>query len=202
MFYLYANYYYNIGFNVSHISSLSKNIDDYNIAQLKAPSHEWLSLTKRRQSLDEIKKLNWDEAIGIGVILGCNDIIAIDIDQCSDIDMIKDMLKLLGLHENYEWVVSTGNGYHIIFKSENHDYLVKENSVKAFKSNNSFSNKFNHLELRYNGHLVLPPSIHYTYTQYEFTNNKIPLKEPSYVCLSNVKICFKSSVICILALKT
>jgi len=187
MLFLYANYYYNIGFNIANIYPLSHNPDEYDISQLKAPSFDWFFLDSLRQSLEEMMELDWEESVGIGAVLGYNDIRAIDIDNCSDIDTIKKILTSLGLCEEYEWVIKTGNGYHIIVKSEYHDYKIDKNQVKSFLSNKEMNGKFHHLELRYNGHIVLPPSIHYTYKKYKFINNNIPYKAPLHVDLNSIK---------------
>lgn len=188
-YFILANYYYNMGFNVSHIEPLSDDFNERDVAYLKAPSHEWLHLIKRRQSLEELRAFDWINAIGIGVILGYNRVRAIDIDGSTDSSMLVKMLEVLGLGENYEWVVKSGsgNGYHIIFLSEEHNYETWSDKVKAFWPNESYANSYKHLELRYSGHLVLPPSVHYSYQTYKFLNGKYPLSEPLYVPLTRVE---------------
>jgi DNA polymerase III epsilon subunit-like protein len=116
----YADYFYKMGFNISF---LSNKPTEYNFIfgpkKLKAPSYEWEIFYERRQSPEELNSYNWDEVLGIGLILGFNNLAAIDIDGCVDQDILYDILQFLDLPKDYEWVVKSGStaGFHIIFKT-------------------------------------------------------------------------------------
>lgn len=188
--FILANYYYNMGFNISHISPLPADLDNRDIIDLKAPSHEWLQFIIRRQSLEELRSFDWELAIGLGVVLGYNKVRALDIDGCSDDTIVEKMLAKMNLPPDYEWIVRSGSheGYHILFISEDHNYPTLSDKVKAFRPSIEYVDSFKHIELRYRGHLVLPPSIHYTYNRYEFRSNKFPRYEPKYVPLPSIEI--------------
>lgn len=191
-----ANFYFNLGFNVTHISldrkeyhkNLKTTFFHWDL-KLKAPSHNWEIYYQRRQTLAELNSFNWKEATGLGVVLGFGKLRALDIDDCTDLILIDEILLKLKLPKNYEWVVRSGskNGFHIIFYSNEHNYLTEPGKVKAFKPNQQNKNKFKHIELRWKGHLVLPPSIHPTFNKYEFINKSYPYMSPSFIEIKNVE---------------
>jgi DNA polymerase III epsilon subunit-like protein len=182
-----ANYYYNFGFNITHISlgidSQDKNFKSTILhwdRKLKEPSHEWESYKTSRQSLSVLNSFDWKQATGLGVILGYNNLRALDIDECDDSQVIAEMLNILKLPKDYEWVAKSGskNGFHIIFYANGHCYKTIDNKIKAFSPNATFEDKFKHIELRWQRHLVLPPSKHPTFNQYEFLNHTYPFTKP------------------------
>lgn len=195
---LWANYYYNMGFNVTHIvpqlnEGRAKN-------PFKSPTNDRHMLKNRRQGIEEMQNYLWEISVGIGVVLGFNNLRAIDFDfniyeerndfktyARDEIDrFITKVLSLLGLPEKYEWVVKTpSGGFHILFYAESHSFKVEENKTKAFLPNAKYYNgffrngiKLSHIELRWDKHLVLPPSINDAGANYKFKNNKIPSSHP------------------------
>jgi hypothetical protein len=193
---VFANYYYNFGFNITHIS-LDRNEFHKNFKttlfhldlKLKSPTHDWEKYYEKRQTLLELNSFNWKEATGLGVVLGVEKLRALDIDDCSDFKLIEKFLLLLDLPVNYEWVVRSGsmNGYHILFYSDEHNYSTQPGKVKAFIPNIEHEKLFKHIELRWKGHLVLPPSIHPTFNQYEFANKSYPFNKPSFIKIENIE---------------
>ena len=95
----------------------------------------WVDYKNKEQDLNYILSQNWEDSDGIGLILGFNEYRALDVDgvnlfllKCSDGEnaldkFIDEFLDILGLPLNYPWVVysGSGNGFHIIFKSQNID---------------------------------------------------------------------------------
>jgi hypothetical protein len=171
---LWANYYYNMGFNITHIiPSLNegKAKNPY-----KSPTNDRHKIKNCRQSLNDVQSFYWEISTGIGVVLGFNNLRCIDFDfdiidtnhnfGDDEINLfIKAVLKLLNLPSNYEWVTKTpSGGFHILFYAGDHNLKVIDNKTKAFLPNkkyyDSFFNrvKFSHIELRWDKHLVLPPS--------------------------------------------
>ena len=112
----WANYYYNLGFNVTHIVP-SKNDPTKYI--YKAPSNNRQLITYRRQELKEMQAYDWENATGIGMVLGRNNIRAIDVDHLSILKkdntkslsnlkpIIEEFLVDAKLPPNYPWVVQT-----------------------------------------------------------------------------------------------
>ena len=152
---------------------------------LKSPSHEWTHFSHTRQSLNTLHAYQWEKAKGVGLVLGYNNLRALDIDECHDLSIIPDFLNILDLPQDYEWVMRSGshNGFHILFYAEEHKFEVAKNKIKAFKSD-----RFKHIELRWIGHLVLPPSIHISFNTYEFLNSVIPKRKPLGINNENLYI--------------
>lgn len=148
--------YFQIGLNVTCLSYLKNRFNHTNID--KAPSHKWRILQITRQLEEELKEYPWDFSSGIGCVLGFNDLRCIDIDNCSDIAVIKEILIDLSLPKDYQWVVKTPNGFHIYVKCDSLPMTIKElqEGVLALKPNSQFASKFERLELRWAGHCVLP----------------------------------------------
>lgn len=186
---MFANHYYNFGFNVTHISTDRKDFHFPEENILKAPSHIWTDLLNRRQSLEELHSFNWDNACGIGTVLQFNNLRALDIDGCNDMNLIQNFLKALDLPEDYEWVVKSGsrNGFHIIFYAPEHLFDKEPNRTTAFSPNLHNESIFKHIELRWSGHLVLPPSVHMSYFNYCFTSNGFPTKKPLEIDINKLQ---------------
>lgn len=173
---LWANYYYNMGFNVTHIiphlnEGKAKN-------PYKSPSNDRHILKNRRQTIEELNSYDWGNSTGIGAVLGFNNLRAIDFDfHRWNRDVLPDKrnqlihlsLQLLDLPENYEWVILTPNGgFHIIIFSNHYSIPVKQGLTRAFTPNIKYYHycdeydisayHFRRIELRWDKHLVLPPS--------------------------------------------
>jgi len=209
---LWANFYHNMGFNITHIiaklNNLAKN-------PFKSATNDRFVLQNRRQELSELNSLDWESSDGIGVVLGFNSLRAIDFDfYCYEWEkyeyqnklsvetiertinsFIKKALNKLALPSNYEWVVRTPNGgFHILIYSDAHHFSVEQNKTKAFIPNKKYYEKygrynhdsnyvpyFSHIELRWDKHLVLPPSINQENKSYRFRADSMPKTPPSIV---------------------
>jgi len=122
---LQARNFYNRGFNICHVIN-EKN--DFNLLEpnlLKAPAVPYQHLYNKRQEDKEFDALKLDEAVGIGIILGFNDLMAIDVDGCVDFGLIGFICNELGLPQNYKWIVKSGSqvGFHIILRCLKHNSL-------------------------------------------------------------------------------
>lgn len=188
----WAGYYHDLGFKVTHINPLLNDPKKKKI--YKAPTNNRHLLKTQNQTKDDVLNLDWKNSSGIGTVLGCNNLRAIDVDfeskyklsgETRKIDirpLVLEMLESLGLPENYSWVVITpSGGAHVIFHSPQHMFRVVknpvsdygENKTKAIKPNLKILNhypKLGHFELRWDLHLVLPPSINKDSIKYEFWN--------------------------------
>ncbi len=209
---LWANFYHNIGFNLTHIiAKLNKHAKN----PYKSATNNRFTLQNRRQELLELNSLDWESSDGIGVVLGFNSLRAIDFDfYCYEwekheyqnklsfetIDktinsFIKKALHKLNLPINYEWVIRTPNGgFHILIYSDSLPFNVEQNKTKAFIPNKKYYEKygryshdsnyvpwFSHIELRWDKHLVLPPSISNENKSYGFRSNGMPKNPPLVV---------------------
>lgn len=196
---LISKYYYSFGFNITGISDYLFDKEDRNSyfeyekkenneVSYKSPDHKWFHLKVKRQTEEEIENYSWEYATGIGTVLGFNKLRAIDVDGFIDENSIYRFLEFLKLPLDYEWVVKSGsgNGFHIIFYCPNHEYPVSLNQNKAFKSKIFESGElFDRLELRWCGHLVLPPSNHRNGI-YSFLSQKIPINPPKTIQLEDL----------------
>jgi len=187
-FQLRAFEYHQLGFNVTCIkderTEFSNRYDVY-----KSPSHEWMNFEKSRQNYQDLVSYDWENAIGVGVVLGYNNLRALDIDNCSDWEFIEMVLDQLGLPPDYEWVVKSGshNGYHILFYADEHSFPLKNMRViRAYRSNVYYYDVFDKIELRWSKHLVLPPSLHHSGHHYSFIFNK-PQHNPKSIDVSLVE---------------
>ena len=68
---LYANYFHNLGMNISPIQG----------GNYKNPAdNDWKSYINKYQAYEKIQSYDWGNATGIGLILGFGDYRALDID--------------------------------------------------------------------------------------------------------------------------
>lgn len=104
-------------------------------------------------------------------------------------------MELLELPGDYDWVVQSGskNGYHIIFFAEEHGFIKDPKRTVAYGPNKKNEDKFKHIEMRWIGHLVLPPSIHSSYYSYQFRNNLFPLRAPEKVNIEQISNMLEAS---------
>ena len=187
----WAKYYYNLGFNVTHIVP-EKNDPAKKI--FKAPTNNRQLITYRRQNQDEMLAYDWDSATGIGMVLERDNIRAIDIDHKSILkydsnqrlsnltNIIDDFLISVNLPTDYPWVVETPTkGFHIIIQTNDLPYKLnviphskyKERQLLAFLPNRKIQKaypSFGHFEMRWRYHLTLPPSISKDGNRYNFIN--------------------------------
>lgn len=177
--YLYATYYQSMGMNVSPIgkSNYKKPVID-----------NWKRYITIKQ--DEIQNFNWEDSVGIGLIGGFNEYRALDIDELyysyydrrgKIDDFVAKCLAILGLPQDYAWVIDSGSGrgLHIIFRMNDFEYSEEVYSYSAKRREDR--ELFKRMELRWKAFLVLPPSQHKEGGKYQFRNNAIPAYKPYYV---------------------
>ena len=186
---LYANYFYNFGFNVTCIKEKKNLYNSNHHDLLKAPCHKWNHFNSERQKIETLRRYDWPNGSGLGVVLGYNKLRALDIDDCGDINIFSDFLNILGLPQDYKWVVQSGSqrGGHILFYCEEHKYNTSDNKIKAFKPNNEYIGLFKQIELRWKNHLVLPPSLHSSTFNYSFINGW-PIDFPHKISLKKLDL--------------
>jgi len=151
-----ACYYYMLGLNVTCIvGGVGSTYGD----SFKSPSHPWHDLVSKKQSLDDLAGYQWESATGIGLVLGFNGVRALDFDHCTEHrnDLIEEVLYALELPLDYEWVTITHSGFHIIFRCSSCSYIRGRHS--AFLPGNRHKGRFHRYEVRWEDHLVIPPTI-------------------------------------------
>ncbi len=197
---LYANYYHNLGMNISPIHG----------GNYKNPSDtDWESFLENEQSIKYIQSCQWSDATGIGCILGYNEYRALDIDFLfySQEDLllheerdkkvekfVSECLNLLRLPNDYPWVIKSGSGYgiHIIFRTQGvpiSEKVYAYSPSDAYKGDPATDNGrlFKLIEFRCNCFLVLPPSLHdERNNHYAFYHDYIPEYKPFFVDISNI----------------
>lgn len=207
---LYANYYHNLGMNITHLSG------NHNKSYKEPTDQQWQEYITKKQNIEYLNAQQWDEATGLGIVLGYNQYRAIDVDDFFYKPLIADeeyeimgliredqlwefiqtCLELLKLPNDYSWVVKSGSGHgcHIIIKVEdiqNFDVSAvpyAPNSKHTSTNDNNFVDwaSFRRMELRWKDHLVLPPSIHKTGNKYEFYHKNLPNYAPIEVSIENL----------------
>jgi hypothetical protein len=116
---------------------------------------EWHELYSRPQTLTELESYDWSKATGIALILGTGNIHALDVDTVTDESIVTELLNLLGLPSEYEWVEKTGGGFQIFF-------LCKAEGGDTVDDRKCSDERADHFELRWKECIsVVPPSAHY-----------------------------------------
>lgn len=180
---LFAKHYYTLGLNVTSISNHLNEHNFYCRNILKTPNHKWKHLFANRQLETEYTSYDWNNATGVGSVTGYLDIRVIDLDGCTDYNFLDKVLNLLGLPQNYEWVTLSGskNGFHIFVISEKFPSLTEEQVVTTFPPLPAYKHIFDKVEILWNTHVVLPPSIHNSGSSYSFLNCRYPKSLPQVV---------------------
>ena len=171
---IYAYLYHILGINITQIKGSDsanyearklahysyehetyEGIDASKYNSYKHPfNKEWKDYITIPQDTNYLKKLNWKDKTGLGIVCGYNNIRAIDIDALACFEhceysfwsnprespdnkfdsFIEYCLYLLNLPKDYKWVVRTGSGQgiHIIFKCEDVEGLDLD--ITAFPS--------------------------------------------------------------------
>jgi DNA polymerase-3 subunit epsilon len=179
-------YYKKFGFNITRIST-KRNMFNLGRNLYKHPNHLWEHLEFSSQSIEFFIEGDWEDVTGIGTVLGFKKLRALDIDYCDDIVFVHELLRVLKLPPNYEWVVKSGshNGFHILFYSEEKRIDEYKSLKIAYGSNYKYKSVFKKIEFRWKKHLVLPPSLHESNNRYEFLFSK-PENKPSIVEIENL----------------
>lgn len=163
----------------------------------KRPGGKWKEFESTRQSIESLKGQQWATANGLALVNGVGRIRAVDFDAVKNEDgskievpfeVVKSFCQVLGIEaESYEWIVKTGNGWHVWLLCDDMSKKVlageDEDLTKAdFKPSDSFKSSFDHIELRWKNHFtVIPPSQHSEEKWYRFRNCEFPSSLPAEV---------------------
>lgn len=213
----YSVFYNLCGFNLMPIKG---DTNDWyaNTKSFKNPAHgEWTDFKSADLDLSIITDISSNSNYtGIAGLLGHNELRVLDFDDLGlfsrvinapwfndypEFDIfLKFCLNILGLPEDYQWVVRSGGGvgFHIIFKTDEVPNFNPE--IISFQSSKSFrkaKTDVKALDLIWNGYVALPPTLGarffdtncfevYPYI-YRFYNRKIfPDYEPIKIPLGNL----------------
>lgn len=195
-----AGFYHSLGMN---LTCLKGNVNDPK--SYKDPvDKDWELYFSKPQSIEYVLGQDWENASGIGLILGFNEYRAIDIDNIrsglaqyfgSDLDyyyplgdFIKDCLSILKLPPDYEWVVESGSGQglHIIFKAKDIPGFECRSWAFGPSPYDDFHQDFECFELRWKDHLVLSPSKHTSGNRYSYVWTDFPSSIPKYVEIDDI----------------
>lgn len=136
MIQILGKHFFNLGLNITCIGS-SRNENNYlDRNLLKAPMHQWMHLQSLRQTQDEISSYDWSNAVGLGVVLGYDNLMAIDIDGCIEEGFLQWICKELDIPETYDWIVRSGSGtgYHLILYCNDRPSLEEEHHKFMFST--------------------------------------------------------------------
>lgn len=180
---LFAKHFHNLGLNITCISNELTEYNFYSPNILKAAYHSWEHLLNKRQSEKELLDYNWETATGLGVVAGFENLHVLDIDGCSNEEFVNDILELLGLPKNYEWVVKSGSqdGFHIHFFSNLLEDTEVDRMCSSYPANEDNFGLFEKMELLWNTNVVLPNSIHKSGQKYKFLNSNLPKYKPQHI---------------------
>jgi putative DNA primase/helicase len=145
----YALSIYKAGFNVVPMRMDSK-----------APNlTTWKEYCTERQTEQAVRSFHW--AQNIGIINGVNSVRTLDLDGCTNADVLFKLLELMGIEPGYQWVTYTpgkGGGFHIYIQCQDALTLTTNNVLVGDPRE---ENTFQQLELRWaNCISMFPPSLH------------------------------------------
>lgn len=165
----------------------------------KASTEDWNQWQEDRQSVGAFEAQPWDKATGLAIVHGVGNVRAFDFDAIKDkdtkqvvrpvpFDTVEAFCNELGLDPaSYEWIVQTGNGWHVwvLADSFNKQVLTGEDKDVArieFPPNGAFTDSFGQFELRWKNHITLvPPSRHSEGKWYRFKHCSVPSSPPAMV---------------------
>ena len=208
-----ATYYHAMGMDLSIIQGHGDDNKSYKNPGICDPFPVSGFLNNQSNGVSSLFNQSWRIATGIGVCLGHAHIRAIDVDgidyncQILSVDengnqyfdriggVLNKVLEKLGLPSDYPWVIQSGSqtGFHILFVTfelddEIENIALTPNTKYCFNYNGPefLEPYFNRMELLWNGHLVLPPSIHYSGNEYSFRHRRLPSIAPANISLSKL----------------
>jgi DNA polymerase III epsilon subunit-like protein len=183
----FAKHFKKLGLNVTCIANILTENNFYDNDILKAPYHKWKHYKNQLQTDEEFENLDWTNAVGIGTVAGYENLHVLDIDGCNEYEFIEDLLILLKLPKNYEWVIKSGsgNGFHIYFYSDLIEELEENQVTSTFPSNEENIGLFEKIEILWNTHVVLPYSLHSSGLKYSFINCVYPNKKPDFIDIAS-----------------
>lgn len=208
-----ATYYHAMGMDLTIIQGHGEDCKSYKTPGICAPFPVSGILNNQSNGVSSLFNQSWRIATGIGVCLGHAHIRAIDVDgidyncQILSVDengnqyfdriggVLNKVLEKLGLPSDYPWVIQSGSqtGFHILFVTfelddEIENIALTPNTKYCFNYNGPefLEPYFNRMELLWNGHLVLPPSIHYSGNEYSFRHRRLPSIAPANISLSKL----------------
>lgn len=165
----YAKTYHAFGFNILPVGGD------------KTPSvSSWERWQEERQTEEQMLALGWgsDSVRGLAAIAGpvSNFLVNLDLDECSEIASVQQILDELWLPPDYEWVVRTGKGFQVWLHCPDLDLGDTGKQLASFPA-------CKHVELRWTGHYsILPPSMHPSGRRYAFSfHDGLPTSPPATV---------------------
>ncbi len=133
----------------------------------------WEKWQNNIQTKDNIHKMGWLSATGVGGVSGIDNLRVIDVDYTEDSELLGKLLSTLGLPRDYRWSVVSGSkkGYHIWFTMEESEEAIKilGGDKAVYKISPKEKGVCDHFEIRWkNCQTALPPSLHSSGNKYEF----------------------------------
>lgn len=197
-----AKKFCDLGFRVHGIKNRLNECNHGDSNVMKSPFHKvdiW------GKPIDCFNIIDWEDVTGFGVHLESDSLRAIDVDGVLDYAVIENLLDDLNLPKKYKWVFKSGSqcGYHILLKCEmpedlyqtpaDSSLIVASQNAKGAKFGSLDTNAYypdvksygaNHqfykVEFKWEGNVVLPPSLHQSGNEYSFVNG-FPKELPAIV---------------------
>lgn len=187
----YAIHYHSLGLNLTCIHKTENKYNEIVKDKLKHPCHRYKFLGREyRQLMEEMLSYPWLSAVGVGTVTGFDDLVVLDIDESNSIELVNLVLKFLELPSNYEWITKSGsgNGYHIYIRTSRPKSLSRIYVVSTYKPNLQFKDDYAKLEVLWNTHIVMPPSLHKSGGKYSFLGG-VPYIRVTSVEIDKVLTC-------------
>ncbi len=152
----------------------------------------WEKWQTELQTSEDVNRMGWVSATGLGGVSGINNLRVIDVDYAEDNELLGKLLSVLGLPKDYSWSVLSGSkkGYHIWFLMEESEEVLKVlgGSKAVYKSYPKNKGVCDHFEIRWkNCQTALPPSLHTSGNKYKFIFGN-PFEAPQTISLKKLKM--------------
>jgi replicative DNA helicase len=172
----YAKAYHALGFNTLPVGG-----------DKRPAVASWERWKNERQTEEQLLALGWesDSVKGLAAIAGpvSGFLVNLDLDDCSEVAAVREILEALWLPLDYEWAVKTGKGFQIWLRCPDLDLGDTGKVLAPF-----FACK--HIELRWTGHYsILPPSRHPSGKHYAFLyHDGLPAELPATVAAEDLLV--------------
>ena len=186
---MHALHFHSLGLNVSCISNIKNQFNFLTTDVLKAPMSDVSHLENIRQDFSELNNFDWKNCTGIGLKLGYESLMAIDIDGCVSSDFVFFLCDILKLPKDYSWIYKTGSGcgFQIIFYCITEQLETIKQKNKHLFHNESDDLEFGNLEVNsyYINKVLNSNFINTEYLKNKINNFPQLIKKDEEHCYSN-----------------
>ena len=186
---MHALHFHSLGLNVSCISHIKNQFNFLSTDVLKAPISDLSHLETVRQDFNELNNFDWNSCTGIGLKLGYESLMAIDIDGCVSMDFVFFLCEILKLPKNYSWIFRSGSGcgFQVVFYCRTEQLETIKQKNKHLFDSESDDIEFGNLEVNsyYINKVLNSNFISTQYLKNKMDHYPLLIKKDEEYCYSN-----------------